>query len=425
MDNDTQPGQVRPARRHPAKVSQKRRSRRVAGTGAVIQRGDGRWVGRLKQPDGTVRWVSGPNQKVVEEKLAEALRLTGSGLPIPYAKVTVGAWFREWLDSLPVTARSGKKLKDSTIHYYGQYVDAYLFRSDLAGKPLGKLEPRDLERLYQRMTADRSEGGMGLSSTTAHHLHAIIHRALSKAVSKGKLARNVAEAVDEDEKPKVHDHQMLVLADDDYDRFLEAIHGDRLEALFVVAIREGLRQGEILALKWRDVDLDDDTIAVVGSLSRSGIGDPKSKKSKRAVALFPETVDALREHRTLQLEERLLVGSMWVDDDLVFPNEFGGFLSPQKVRDRLDVLLRRAGLPHVRFHDLRHSAATRWLKHDMHPKVASERLGHASVGITLDLYSHVTLSMQREAVAAITRRRSERRTIRNPSAAHQPGDIRF
>jgi integrase len=102
------------------------------------------------------------------------------------------------------------------------------------------------------------------------------------------------------------------------------------------------------------------------------------------------------------------VGSMWVDNDLVFPNEFGGFLSPQKVRDRLDALLRRAGLPRVRFHDLRHSAATRWLKHDMHPKVASERLGHASVGITLDLYSHVTLSMQREAVAAITRKRSGR-----------------
>ena len=100
---------------------------------------------------------------------------------------------------------------------------------------------------------------------------------------------------------------------------------------------------------------------------------------------------------------------MWKDDDLVFCTEFGGFLSPQRLRDRLKVILERAGLPQIRFHDLRHSAATNWLKGDMHPKVASERLGHASVAITLDLYSHVTLGMQRDAVDAITRKRSGKR----------------
>jgi integrase len=409
VDNDTQPGQVRSQPRHPAKVSQKRRNRRVAGTGAVIQRGDGRWVGRLKQADGTVRWVSGPNQKAVEDKLADSLRLMSSGVPIPDATVTVGAWFRDWLDTLPVIGRSGKKLRPSTIGYYRQYVDAYLLRSDLAAKPLAKLESGDLERLYRRMTADKSDGGMGLSSTTAHHLHAIVHRALSKAVSKRLLVRNVADTVDEDEKPVVNRHEMLVLADHDYDRFFEAVRGDRLEALFVLAVREGLRQGEILALHWRDVDLDDATLTVNGSLSEGKIGEPKTRKSRRSLALFPETVEALREHRTRQLEERLLVGSMWVDNDLVFPDEFGGFLSAQKLRERLHVLLRRAGLPDVRFHDLRHSAATDWLKHDMHPKVASERLGHASVGITLDLYSHVTKTMQRDAVDAISRKRSARR----------------
>jgi integrase len=409
MSNDTEPDQVRPQHRHPAKVSRKRRNRRVAGTGAVIQRGDGRWVGRLKQPDGTVRWVSGPNQKAVEEKLADALRLVGAGAPIPTSTVTVGAWFREWLEALPVIGRSGKKLRPSTIGYYRQYVDAYLLRSDLATKPLAKLESDDLERLYRRMTTAKSDGGMGLSSTTAHHLHAIVHRALAKAVSKHLLVRNVADAVDEDEKPIVNRHEMLVLADDDYDRFFDAIRGDRLEALFVVAIREGLRQGEILALHWRDVDVDDATLTVTGSLSEGTVGEPKTRRSRRSLALFPETVEALRDHRTRQLGERLLVGSMWVDDDLVFPNEFGGFLNAERLRERNDALLRRAGLPDVRFHDLRHSAATDWLKHDMHPKVASERLGHASVGITLDLYSHVTKTMQRDAVDAISRKRSEKR----------------
>lgn len=407
MSNDTEPDQVRPQRRHPAKASQKRRTRRVAGTGAVIQRGDGRWVGRLKQADGTVRWVSGANQKAVEEKLADALRQVGVGVPLADVKLTVGGWLREWLDNL-------QGLKPSSAYYYRNYIEAYVLRSDLAQKPLAKLEAGDLERLYRRMTTAKSDGGLGLSSTTAHHLHALVHRALAKAVRQGKMARNVAELVDPNDRPKVDQHEMLVLGDADFDGFLAAIHGDRLEALFVVAIREGLRQGEILALHWRDVDLDAGTIAVTGSLPQVGgpgrsITTPKSRRSRRSLALFPETVNALRDHRTRQLHERLLVGSMWKDGDLVFCNEFGGFLSPQVLRDRLKVILNRASLPAVRFHDLRHSAATDWLKADMHPKIASERLGHASVGITLDLYSHVTPGMQRDAVDAITRKRSAKR----------------
>ena len=259
------------------------------------------------------------------------------------------------------------------------------------------------------MTADKSDGGMALSTTTAHHLHSIVHRALAKAVTKGRIPHNVAQGVDDDERPVIDRHEMRVLADQDFDRFLEVIRGDRLEALFVVAIREGLRQGEILALHWRDIDLDNAALNVVGSLqgprSKLVVGDPKTRKSRRRLELFPETVEALREHRSRQREERLLVGTMWEENDLVFPNEFGGFMRSEKVRDVLHALLRQSGLPDVRFHDLRHSAATDWLKHGMHQKVASERLGHASVAITLDLYSHVTATMQREAVDAITRRR--------------------
>jgi integrase len=359
-------------------------------------------VGRLKQPDGSVRWFSGKDQDEVEKKLTDALAHNATGLPLPDAKVTLGGWLREWLDNL-------QGLKPSTLGYYRNYVHAYVLRSELAHKPLARLEAGDLERLYRHVTAPKDAGGLGLSAMTARHLHAILHRALAKAAREGKVARNVAQLLDTEDRPKVEHHEMRVLADRDFDRFLAGIRGDRLEALFVVAIREGLRQGEILGLHWREVDLDDATLSVIGSLQLGKIGQPKTKRSRRAVTLFPETVDALREHRARQLAERLLVGSMWQDQDLAFPNEFGAFLSPQKVRERLDALLKHAGLPHVRFHDLRHSAATDWLKHGMHPKVASERLGHASVAITLDLYSHVTATMQREAVDAITRKRSGRR----------------
>ena len=385
--------------------------RRKAGDGAIIQRGDGRWIGRLKGTDGRLKWYSGKDYATVEAKLKEALTLRDAGVALPDNKLTVGAWLEEWLASLPFFTGRGK-LRESTIAYYRQYLGAYVLRTDLARKPLGKLTPSDLEQLYRRMTADKSDGGMGLSTTTAHHLHSIIHRALVKAVSKGRIVRNVAKAVDDDERPVIDRHEMRVLADDDFDRFLDVIRRNRLEALFVVAIREGLRQGEILALHWRDVDLDGGALAVVGSLQgprkKLVVGDPKTRKSRRRLELFPETVDALREHRARQRQERLLVGTMWEDNDLLFPNEFGGFMRSEKVRDVLHALLRQAGLPDVRFHDLRHSAATDWLKHGMHQKVASERLGHASVAITLDLYSHVTATMQREAVDAITRKRSGR-----------------
>jgi integrase len=384
-------------------------ARRKAGDGAIIQRGDGRWIGRLKGNDGRVKWYSGTDYTTVATKLKEAVTLRDAGVALPDNKLTVGAWLEEWLASLPFLTGRGK-LRASTIAYYRQYLGTYVLSTGLATKPLAKLMPSDLEHLYRHLTGDKGNGGLGLSTTTAHHLHSIMHRALSKAVTKGRIVRNVAQAVDEDERPVIDRHELQILADKDFDRFFDVVRGNRLEALFVLAIREGLRQGEILALHWHDVDLDGGALAVVGSLQgpRSAlvVGDPKTRKSRRRLELFPETVDALREHRARQREERLLVGTMWEDNDLVFPNEFGGFMRSAKVREVLHALLRRAELPDVRFHDLRHSAATDWLKHGMHQKVASERLGHASVAITLDLYSHVTATMQREAVDAITRKRS-------------------
>jgi integrase len=373
----------------------------------VIQRGDGRWAGKLRQPDGSARWFYGKTQAEVEARLAEALRITGTGLPLPDGKLTVAVWLQEWLDGLPVTGERRKGLKPSTLDYYTRYAQQVM-RSEIGAKALAKLEAADLEKLYREML-DR-----GLSSTSAHHLHAVIHRALGKAVRQGKVVRNVADLVDEDARPQVDHTEMKVLADADFDRFLEAVKGERLEALYIAAVKEGLRQGEILGLHWRDVDLDGGTLAVTGSLqgarrSNLTIGEPKSRHSRRSLALFPETVDALRAHRGRQLEERLVVGSMWVDQDLVFPNRFGGYLSTTTLTRDLDSILRRAGLPDIRFHDLRHSAATNWLAHGLHPKIASERLGHASVGITLDLYSHVTPTMQREAVEEITRKRAARR----------------
>jgi integrase len=270
----------------------------------------------------------------------------------------------------------------------------------VAQKPLARLEPSDLRRLYAAKLSS------GLSSTSVHHIHAVIHVALQRAVDDGILGRNVAALVGRSNRPKVRRVEMSTIAAGDQPRrFLEAAKGERLEALLVLAITTGMRRGELLALRWKDVDLDRGTLAVTGSLQGESrptlnIATPKSGKS-RSVALGTVAVNVLREHRKRQAQEQLLVGGEWRDLGLVFSTEFGDFLSPTTLRLALRRSLTRAGLPTIRFHDLRHSAATLMLSRGVHPKMASEMLGHSTIAITLDLYSHVTANMQRQAADAI------------------------
>jgi integrase len=195
---------------------------------------------------------------------------------------------------------------------------------------------------------------------------------------------------------------MQALTGDEPERFLQAIRGTRLEALYAVAVTAGLRQGELLVLRWRDVDLDRGMLAVSGSLQRDGegawhIGSTKTDRS-RVVEVAALAVTALREHRAHQHEERLLAGSRWNATDLVFCSEFGKHLNPVTLNRILHRILEAAELPPIRFHDLRHTAATRLLERGVHPNVASEMLGHASVSVTLDIYSKVTPTIQREAI---------------------------
>jgi integrase len=186
---------------------------------------------------------------------------------------------------------------------------------------------------------------------------------------------------------------------------LAAAGGDRLEALYVLAVTTGMRRGALLALRWRDVDLDQGALAVTGSLQRIGgaltIGEPKTTSSRRRVVLARIAVGALRSHRVAQAERQL--GALyWEDLDLVFTNEIGRPIEPGNLlRRSYWPLLDRAGLRRIRFHDLRHTAATLLLSRGVHAKVASEMLGHSTIGITLDLYSHVSETMQRDAAAAM------------------------
>ena len=248
----------------------------------------------------------------------------------------------------------------------------------------------------------------GLSPATVHKLHVVLHKALVQAVSDGLIPRNAAEGV---KVPQTRRKEIHPLTPEQTHALLTAAHGDRLEALFVLAINTGLRQGELLALKWEDVELERGVLRVRHTLTRTGgkvsVGVPKTKKSRRSVELTPAAAEALRAHLSRQLEEMERVSSLYRPGGLVFANESGGIINPSNLRNRSFArLLKLASLPpDTRFHDLRHTCATLLLSRNVNPKIVSEMLGHSSIAITLDTYSHVLPTMQESAIRALSTNR--------------------
>jgi integrase len=370
-------------------------NRRGHGEGSIFQRKDGLWcglvdLGRTAAGKRHRKAFYGKTRRDVQEKLKVALRAQQQGLPVASDRQTVGNYLSEWLR----TVRSS--VRPSTWRRYEENIRLHAAPA-IGGLTLAQLGPQHLRALY----AGRLEAG--LSPASVGHLHAVLHVALRQAERDGVVARNVAALV---APPRTSHREMTTLTPDEARALLGAAQGDRLEALYVLALTAGMREGELLALRWRDVDLDGRTISVRGTLQWTPSGfelaETKTASSRRQVAITEAAAAALRRHRASQLEERLKVGPAWRDLDLVFANELGGPLNASNLlRRSFRPLLERAGLPRIRFHDLRHTAATLLLGLGRHPKVVSEMLGHSQISVTLDLYSHVTPTMQREAVQAL------------------------
>jgi integrase len=218
------------------------------------------------------------------------------------------------------------------------------------------------------------------------------------------VARNVADLVD---PPRPQRKEMAALTAEQVRAFLDVAANDRFFALYCLAVGTGMRQAEMLGLTWSAVDLDRGVLAVQQQLVRvRGVGltfsEPKTSKARRSITLPAFAVEALKWHRKAQLAEHLAMGPKWTDLHLVFANEIGKPLERSNlVRRSFEPLLARAGLPRIRFHDLRHTAATLLLSQGTHPKVVQERLGHATIAMTLDVYSHVVPSMQRDAATQL------------------------
>ena len=268
---------------------------------------------------------------------------------------------------------------------------------------LGRLKLKSLNPAHVRaFYRDRLD--TGLSPATVHKMHVVLHKALDGAVSDGLIPHNAAKDV---KVPQTGSRKEIrPLTSQQARDLFDAARGDRLEALYVLAIATGLRQGELLALKWEDVELEEAVLRVRRTLTRSGgkveVGPPKTPNSRRSVGLMSRAVEALRAHLARQLAEMEEMGSLYRPGGLVFANEIGGIINPSNLRNRhLVRLLERAKLPKVRFHDLRHTCATLLLTKNVNPKIVSEMLGHSSISITLDTYSHVLPTMRANAVRAL------------------------
>lgn len=366
--------------------------KRGQGEGSIGRTQEGRWWARISLPNGKRKAFYGKTRQEVARKLAIAQRDKQIGLPVIPEHQTVEQFVAQWLEVVRST------VKDATYSNYETYVRLHTI-PDLGKVKLTRLTPQHLQALYAKKLRE------GLSSTSVAHLHAVIHRALRQALRWGLVATNVAEAADPPRRRRV---EYRTLAPEEARRFLDAARGDRFEALHVLALTAGLREGELLALRWKDLDLEGKSLQVMRTVRRSRIhkglvfSEPKTDRSRRRVVLTDVAITALRRHRLAQLEERLKAGTLWEDNDLVFPNNVGRPVEAGNMLHRsFGPLLERAGLPRIRFHDLRHSTATLLMSRGVHPKVVSEMLGHSQITITIDLYSHVLPTMQREAAAVM------------------------
>jgi integrase len=245
----------------------------------------------------------------------------------------------------------------------------------------------------------------GHSPRTVQYALHVLRIALARAVRWGLVPRNVATMVD---GPRVPRRRVPVLTGEEAQRFMIAVRDDRLGALYVVALSLGLRQGEVLGLRWSDVDLDRQSLTVGAALQRvSGKGlvlvEPKTETSRRKITLPGYCLGVLREHRVRQLRDRLLAGSRWSETGLVFTSALGTGLESGLVTKRLQRILAACGLPRLRFHDLRHSAASLLGAQGVPPRVVMEVLGHSRISVTMDLYSHVFPSLLGDAAKAMER----------------------
>lgn len=347
--------------------------RRGQGEGSIRERANGRWEARYRAADGRPRSIYAATRREAVERLRTALGEREQGIRPPDTRLTVAAFLDDWLEA------QRQRIRPRTHESYTAAVRLYIVPS-IGNVPIARLQPEHVARMVSDLTARGS-----LSPTTVRYAYSVIRTALGQAMRQGKVVRNVATLTD---PPRKHGQELHPLTREQVRTLLDGIRGDALEALYVTALGTGLRQGELLALRWQDIDLEAGTLTVRHSLQRftRELAEPKTDRSRRTLHLPPRVTAALAAHR-----ERQAVVPM---SGLVFATAAGDPLHSVNVTRSLQRTLRRLGLPHRRFHDLRHTFATLAIEAGEDIATVSRALGHSSVAITADTYMHVTPAMR-------------------------------
>ncbi len=372
-------------------------SRRGHGEGSIYKRKVGGkvmgWVAMLDlgYQDGKRKRqaIYGRDRREIQAKLDDAKLRLRRGLPVGGPKLTTAQWLERWLCDAAMP-----KVRPSTFRRYSDLCVKHI--SPVIGRiPLEKLSPADVRQLLNDKGAD-------LAPRTVHHIRAVLRTALHRAERDGLVSRNAAALA---ESPRLERQEMKSFTPDQARTFQQAIKGDPEEALYLVTLDAGLRQGEVLGLRWEDVDLAASVIRVNRALQRVEgklvLVDVKSKTSRRAIRLGAVAAQALRQHHARQSDESGRV--TWLPFGLVFTGAHGLPLDGTALTKRFQSLLKAAGLPRLRFHDLRHSSASLLLSQHIPARVVMERLGHSTITLTMNTYSHVIAELNQEAADAMDR----------------------
>jgi integrase len=366
--------------------------------GSLRQRPNGLWEARTvvgTNRDGKPRRQSiyGRSRKEVLERLQDALGAQRRGITSPAGSATVAGFLSEWIQEVE------RSLAPKTFRRYRELVEQHIV-PEVGRIKLAKLTPHDVTMMMRR------KQDAGLAPRTVHHMRAVLRRALNVGIRRGELHRNAAALA---EPIKVADHEVPLMPPEEAQAILAAFRGHPLEPVVAVALWTGLRQAEILGLRWRDVDLERRRLTVAGSLQRLGgewhLLPPKTRRSARTIAMPEPLVPLLAAYRERQAEERSQLGAAWSDvvPDLMFTTAIGTPLTGTTVTNRFQWTLKNKDLPLRRFHDLRHGCATLLLASGVDLKTVSAILGHSTISITANTYAGVLHSLHKDAADRITR----------------------